>query len=251
MVGTLGGKLMNDLVPRRPYAATANILAVINRARSRNLPETIDNDFLRIAGVPENVYSRVLSGLQFLDLIEPDGTPSARLRAMAASPEAEYLEQLTATIREAYREDFKNIDPAEDEQARIIDAFRRYEPRSQTGRMVMLFLGLCRAAGIPVRDAPRERGMQQRASSRRASQQPRSRGGTTSAITDSQSSRGQLHAPAPGLLFGVTEADVAALGDSEFDEVWAALGKVARARSLHTAEVKTETDEGDEEETSE
>jgi hypothetical protein len=33
------------------------------------------------------------------------------------------------------------------------------------------------------------------------------------------------------LLFGVTEDDIAVLSDDEFDEVWAALGKVARARS--------------------
>jgi hypothetical protein len=32
-------------------------------------------------------------------------------------------------------------------------------------------------------------------------------------------------------LFGVTESDIAALDDTEFAEVWAALGKVARARA--------------------
>jgi hypothetical protein len=36
---------------------------------------------------------------------------------------------------------------------------------------------------------------------------------------------------AAGLLFGFTDDDVSKLSDQEFNEVWAALGKVARARA--------------------
>jgi hypothetical protein len=37
---------------------------------------------------------------------------------------------------------------------------------------------------------------------------------------------------AAGVLFGVTEEDVATLSEDDFNAVWSALGKVARARSL-------------------
>lgn len=212
--------------PKRPYAATANVLAVIERARTRNLPDHVDDDFLRIAGVGEAVHGRVYQALQFLDLVHPDRTPTDRLRAIAAAPEAEYRELLAEGIREAYGADFRSIDPASDDQHRIIDAFRRYEPRSQTTRMVMLFLGLCRAAGIPVLDAPRERSMQRQ---QKRTIQPKAR--PQGAKRRSEASGGRVPLP-EGILFGVTEEDVAALTEEDFREVWTALGKVARARAL-------------------
>ena len=215
---------MLDEDQKRPYAATANVLAVLERTRTRNLPEYIDEAFMRVAGIGDAVMGRVRFTLQFLNLVHADGTPTDTLRAIARAPETEYHELLAAAIRDAYAEDFIAIDPAQDNQAQIIDAFRKYDPRSQTARMVMLFLGLCREAAIPVKDAPRERKMQ-----------------ATGARAAKPAQRAQVVRPTglsvpvtvgtPSLLFGVTEADVAALGDDEFGEVWAALGKVARARA--------------------
>jgi hypothetical protein len=226
---------MNNTQPaRRPYGATANHIAVFERARTRNLPETINNDFLRIAGVPDVVFGRVTEGLQFLGAIDPDGTPTAKMRALAS---AEYRELLAQMVRDAYREDFQNIDPAQDDQSTIIDAFRRYEPRSQTSRMVMLFLGMCREAGIPVKDAPRERKMQN-ATSKNTSKprQPKQHRVTVTAGAAGRVTT-ETAPPIPNMLFGVTNDDIAALDDNDFIEVWAALGKVARARSRASAPV--------------
>ena len=204
----------------RPYAAPANLKGVLERVRARNLPETINGDFLRVAGMPDSVFGRVTQALRFLGLIHEDGRPTDVLHSISGAPEAEYRKLLEGSIREAYREDFGKIDPSEDAQPRIIDAFMPYQPRSQTTRMVMLFLGLCREAGIPVLDAPRERSMKQAD----ARAHPAARGGRPRKQAD----------PKPpsdtGLLFGVTHQDIADLGD-EFDEVWAALGKVAKARA--------------------
>src|SRR5437867_9344824 len=144
----------------RPYGATANVIAVIERTRTRNLPETISNDFLGLTGIPEIVYGRVRQALEFLELVHEDGRPTSKLESLAKAADSEYSQILAACIREAYRDDFQRIDPGQDNQVQIIEAFRRYQPRSQTSRMVMLFLGLCRNAGIPVMDAPRERKMQ-------------------------------------------------------------------------------------------
>jgi hypothetical protein len=217
---------------RRPYAAAANVVSILNRVRTRNLRGKIDADFYRLAGIPDQVAGRVTQALTFLGLIDDEGTPTTTLAAMAEAPEAEFKELLAASIREAYAEDFVKIDPAQDSQGQIIDAFRKYEPRSQTARMVMLFLGLAREAGIPVKDAPRDRKMASlgRPSKGKAAPGPRAR-----ATTPAQAG-GTPSTPPPeveaGFLFGVTIDDVAALGEEDFDAVWSALGKVARARAM-------------------
>jgi hypothetical protein len=224
---------------RRPYAATANVIAVINRARTRNLPEKVNNDYFRIAGIGAAVFGRVNFALEFLGLISSDGTPSDKLRAMASAPEAEFKELLAGTIREAYAGEFTRVDPGEDSQAQVHDAFRRYQPKSQIDRMVMLFLGLCREAGIPVRDVPRDRKMQSPSTPRKSTSVLRRP--SHSAARGGEPTTKNGGAPlTTGMLFGVTEADVANLTDEDFNEVWSALGKVARARSRARASVEAQ-----------
>lgn len=223
---------MADFPDRRPYAATSNVLAVLNRARSRNLPDVIGNDFLRIAGIPENVFGRVAEAIRFLGLVNDDLSPSDLLKAIAAAPDESYRELLAGALRAAYRVDFDAIDPAKDTQAQVAGQFQRYQPRSQTARMVMLFLGLAREAGIPIRDAPRDRQMRSQQSAG-PMHTPRTGGGRSRASGQSKGPRRQ--APPPpfsggGGLFGLTEADVAKLSEEEFADVWNALGKIARAK---------------------
>jgi hypothetical protein len=217
---------------RRPYAAPSNITAVLKRTRTRNLPEIIDGDFITLSGVPAIVIGRVMEGLRFIGAIREDGRPTDDLRAISAASDEEYRDVLANMVRRAYQEDFERINPAEDTQAAIVGAFRRYEPRSQTARMVMLFLGLCREAGIPVLDAPRERQMRQstRVTPRTVQAAARAAGGARAGARSTRQRQEQPPA-ADGLLFGLTEEDVAVLGETEFNEVWAALGKVARARA--------------------
>lgn len=231
---------MNQPPARRPYAATANVMAVLTRARTRNLPEAVNSDFLRIAGIPDVVFGRVMEAIKFLGFVSDDGAPTDTLRALAAASEVEFKSALAGALRGAYRDDFQNVDPSQDEQGTIIDAFRRYEPRSQHTRMVMLFLGLCREAGIPVKDAPRERKMQQTGAraSKPKTQTVRARGLPVTVGIGTPT----ITQPA-ALLFGVTEDDIAALTEDEFTAVWAALGKVARARSRGRAVADSEAGE--------
>jgi hypothetical protein len=216
---------------RRPYASPSNIIEVIKRCRSRNLPEVIDSEFFRIVGLTDVVFGRVREALGFLGLIEEDGRPTALLDSIARASDDEYRGLMEATIRDAYREDFQRVDPGEDTQARIVSAFQRYQPRSQVPRMVMLFLGLCREAGIPVLEAPRQRkmvGAPARPRPRTAARKRPEGSGVTNAGPGSGKTQVLLDS---NLLFGVTEADIAALSPEEFNEVWTALGKVARARA--------------------
>ena len=204
----------------RPYAAPANVISVINRARTRNLPETINNDFLRIAGVPEGAWYRVMQALRFLGFVYEDGRPSDTFEGLAAATDNQYRELLENIIREAYRTEFNVIDPGQDPQSRIMDAFQPYKPRSQTSRMVILFQGLCHEAGIPVLDVPRERQMREP----QVKRPQRITGKRSAAATTTRRT-------VTDILFGVTEDDIDALNEEEFEEVWSALGKVARARA--------------------
>lgn len=231
---------------RRPYAPAANVIAVLERIRNVKLPDVVDSDLLRIAGVSEGAMTRVVFALRFLGLIDTSGRPTDRLRAIAKA-EDDWRDLLAGVVREAYATDFARLDPGQDPQPRIVAAFKRYEPRSQTERMVMLFLGLCRAAGIPVLDAPRERGQQ---TARKTSQTVRPRG-----ISAPRSAVGRpnlVSAPpvpdqlgpvqATNLLFGVTVEDIGGLEPDQFTEVWNALGLVARARAASLKAAKEMAD---------
>lgn len=221
---------------KRPYAPPANVVAVIRRTQQINLPDVIDNDFLRVAQISENLFGRVHDALRFLKLVDESGHPEEVLQDISAAGEEEYRTLLAGVVREAYGDDFNRIDPAQDTQAVIVDAFRRYSPRSQTKRMVMLFLGLCREAGIPVLEAPRERKMSAAGPRRRTESKPNK----ANKVGSGASGRAGHQPPPPerqdpGTLFGVTQEDIELLSDDEFDEVWDALGKVVRARGRKTA----------------
>ena len=140
----------------RPYPPPSNVTAVLQRLRSRNVPERVDSEYLRDAGVPDGTNARTLFGLRFLGLLDDD-IPTPALRAIATSTDEEYQSILKGLIETAYREVFEIIDPTQDPQDRIINFFRRYTPASQRERMVVFFLGLCREAGIATLDAPRQR----------------------------------------------------------------------------------------------
>lgn len=222
---------------RRPYAAAANVIGVLQRIRQRNLPDKIDHDFFRLAGVPEIVYGRVNEALRFISVVGDDGRPTDLLRALHAAPDQEYRDALAGALREAYRDDFARIDPGEDTQAQIIDQFAPYQPKSQTARMVMLFLGLCREAGIPVLEAPRERKM-------KAAVQGRVRGRPAARRDEGTVLEGRPRGsvqplPPSGGLAGVTEADLVKLDEATFKELWAALGKAFyKARTAGTPDVE-------------
>ncbi len=209
----------------RPYAPPANVVATLQRVRRMNMPAKISREFLVGASISGNIVPRVSAALRFLGLIGAEDEPTDALKALASGTEDEYKQLLEQTIRTAYATDFENIDPGTDSQQKIIDTFQRFTPKSQHMRQVMLLLGLCREAGMTVFDAPRDRQMQPRGTTKRT--QP-------TVQTKTSVDTGRRETPRPpnsGLLFGVTEDDIADLPTEEFDEVWAALGKLALARS--------------------
>ena len=141
-----------------PYAPVDNVLKVIRRLRERGLPSPLTLLELERLGIPSGNAPRTLAALRFLGLIEEDGQRSETFDRLGKANTDEYAGLLAEIVRAAYSPVFTIVDPARDGDIAINDAFRQYTPEAQRPRMVTLFLGLCREAGLipggsPVRHA--------------------------------------------------------------------------------------------------
>lgn len=198
----------NSNPDHRPYAPTANVIAMLNRFRTRNLPEKIDSEYLRDAGITDSLNPRVLFALRFLGFIDDDA-PTSILRSIARSTDEEYQTILAGVLRDTYRDVFEVLDPTQDQQSRFINFFRRYSPASQRDRMVTFFLGMCREAGIPTIDAPRNRvsGATAKARTSRSTSGPKAAPRSTgqSKVADNSSVRDKV-APSPPSAVGMPPA---------------------------------------------
>lgn len=137
-----------------PYAPAKALLSIIERYRSRGLPQPVNAEALARIGVTESLIPRTLQALQVLDLVDEVGTPTETLEGIRLAPEAEFKKRLEAWLKGAYADVFAIVDPATDDETRIRDAFRTYHPVGQQPRMVTLFSGLCAAAGLTADKVP-------------------------------------------------------------------------------------------------
>jgi Family of unknown function (DUF5343) len=131
-----------------PYAPASAILDLIERHRNKGLPPVVDSDVLLRAGVSDSLVPRTLQSLKTLDLLSDDGRPSQVFEGIRLAPTAEYQQRLAEWLTVAYADALSYIDPATDDEVAIRDAFRKYIPTGQQGRMVTLFMGLFTAAGV-------------------------------------------------------------------------------------------------------
>jgi hypothetical protein len=140
-----------------PYAPTKSVMMPINRYRERGLNLPLTAESLEHIGVPDSMASRTLQTLKFLRLIDEAGQPTDTFERIKRASTEEYPSQLAEVIRAAYLPVFSIVDPSQDGDVAIADAFRRYEPSNQREKMVALFRGFCMEAGI-IQSKPRQRG---------------------------------------------------------------------------------------------
>jgi hypothetical protein len=114
-----------------------------------------------------------MRALRFLGLIDESGARLEPFERLKKATTAEYPEQLAQVVRAAYLPVFTIVNPAEDSDTAIADAFRRFEPSAQRGKMIALFRSLCEEAQIITQVAPRPRPAPRRAAPDAASQRPR------------------------------------------------------------------------------
>jgi hypothetical protein len=131
-----------------PYGPASALLEVVNRRRDRGLAAPINADVLARAGISQSIIPRTLYGLQILDLIDEGGNPTPTFEGLRLAPHDEYKKRLEDWLKSAYSEVFSFVDPRQDDDNKIRDAFRSYNPVGQQSRMVTLFKELCAAAGL-------------------------------------------------------------------------------------------------------
>lgn len=131
-----------------PYAPIKNVLSVINHRRDHGLPASLTKMVLHSIGVPEGNSARTLAALRFLGLVSIEGDQTEAFHRLGRANEGEFPAVLAEILRTSYRPVFLLLDPSISPDLKIHDTFRQYRPDRQRHRMVRLFLGLCRAAGI-------------------------------------------------------------------------------------------------------
>jgi len=163
---------VNGSAKNAPYGPSQNILAVIGRLRDHGVPDPLTTSNLGQLSIPEGNIGRTLAGLSFLGLIGSDGRHTDTMRRLAEVPTDEYERALAEIIRGAYAGIFSILKPEMASDTQILDAFRGYQPAKQRLRMVMLFKGLCREAGLMPAERATGRATAVRSSNQRSGSQP-------------------------------------------------------------------------------
>lgn len=141
-----------------PYAPATAVMSLVERHRNKGLPSPVDGEVLARASVPDSLIPRTLQALRTLDLLDSEGRPSPVFEGIRLAPEAEYQQRLQEWLQGAYADALRFVNPATDDETAIRDAFRSYNPVGMQPRMVSLFTGLFRAAGVsPEKPAPVKR----------------------------------------------------------------------------------------------
>jgi hypothetical protein len=140
-----------------PYAPYKQVQATITRYRERGLPELLTATDLERIGVPSGMAPRTLRALRFLGLIDEGGNRLAPFEELKRAKKEEYPQRLAEIVRGAYLPVFQIVDPAQDSDTDLDDAFRHFEPSAQRAKMIALFRGLAEEAEIIPKGKPRQR----------------------------------------------------------------------------------------------
>jgi hypothetical protein len=146
-----------DTPRQAPYAPISNVISVIRRLRQRGLPDVLTTQELPRLGVAEGNVTRTIAALKFLGLIDEENHRTETFNRLGRASTAEYPELLGEILKTAYSAVFAIVDPSEANDLQLHDAFRGYVPQAQRDRMIALFTGLCREAGIITGGPPEER----------------------------------------------------------------------------------------------
>ena len=143
-----------DLEQTVPYGPYANVLTIIRHARERDLKEPVTSKLITTLGVPEGNATRTIQALRFLNLLDEEGYLTESFKLLMNAPSDEYPDLLEQILRDAYPVVFNALQPATATDQQYVNAFRLFQPKAQRNRMIVLFKGLCREAGLIPGGAP-------------------------------------------------------------------------------------------------
>jgi Family of unknown function (DUF5343) len=128
--------------------------------------------------VPEGNATRTMQALRFLNLLDEEGYLTDSFKRLSNAPSDEYPGLLEQILRDAYQVPFNALKPATATDQQYVNAFRLYQPKAQRNRMITLFKGLCREAGLIPGGAP-ETLMRQRVTTNRSGKSSASANGAS------------------------------------------------------------------------
>jgi hypothetical protein len=116
---------------------------------------------------------RTQRALEYIGMIDDLGDPTPIFARYIQASDEDAKAVLASAIQDSYSTILRAVDPATDDRTKVTNAFRMMKPSGQWGRMVTLFLGLCQAAGIPVKDPPSKRPGKDEPGAERSPSRPR------------------------------------------------------------------------------
>jgi hypothetical protein len=138
-----------------PYGPPANVLAIIEKWRDHSIPEQITTEWMEKIGLSPNLAPLNIRALRFLGLVDDGGFPTDVARRLRTAATSEYHAVLSEIVEDAYQPILSILNPKEASRTQVDDAFRHVKPEAQRARMVAFFLGMCRAAGMTLKEEPK------------------------------------------------------------------------------------------------
>lgn len=166
---------MDEQIKSLPYAPPSSVVGVIRRFRDRGITEPVTSQTLEQVGVSAGNAPRTLQALRFLGLINEEGKTTDSFGTIKRASTEEYPQALASVLYKVYGSVFNLIDPNQDDEGVVEDAFRGFEPSGQRNRMITLYLGLCGEAGLISEDKAPKISTQPRRQANKTSQTPKPR----------------------------------------------------------------------------
>ena len=136
-----------------PYAPWAQVESFLGKIRILN-PRAIDVSYLRANDMGGQQPGPLLNTIQFLGLIDVNGTPTAMLESLRVKGDEQYRSALAKVVQKAYAELFDAVDVESADRDLLYNQIRSVygsSPRvAETA--TPLFISLSREAGLNVVD---------------------------------------------------------------------------------------------------
>ena len=134
---------------KAPYISAAALSQFFDHIRYVSTPKKVDAGLLRDYGVSEGNVFALMSTLKFLGVIDNEGSPTPAYNSLQVMGE-EFVSNLREVVNTAYADLFARLDVSRDSREHIRNYFSRNYGASQSNKATILFLDLCKEAGIPV-----------------------------------------------------------------------------------------------------
>jgi len=225
-----------------PYAPASAVSEFFDHIRYVKTPDKVDSNLLLDYGISKSQTFPVLSTLRFLDIIEPDGTPTTAFRALQVGGE-EFTAALRELVERGYADLFGRLDVSRDSKDKLKNYFARNYSPATAERATTLFLDLCGEAGIPTAPTPTGEGSQKRAASQGPKRQSGSRAGSSNPPPPPPP-------PSPpdgsrvAIELRLTEADLELMDATDIEAVFTAAAKIQVARTKALSRARNVEKEG-------